>query len=596
MSPERLLAHYEQASDAPDAIGRLRRFILDLAVRGKLVPQDPKDEPASELLLRIAKEKADTGVGRATRGRIAAGRDRTGTFVFATPSGWEVSRLGDVASKITDGTHQTPVYVDSGVPFVSVKNFSGGQLSLSNTRFITPEDHRALYKRCDPKRGDILIGRIGTLGRAVLVDTDIEFSLFVSVGLIRFSHENVSPAFFRLLLNSPLVEGEFKRIKVGGATHTNKLNLGDLQTVALPIPPLAEQHRIVAKVDELMALCDRLEAARAERETTRDRLTESSLARLNAPEPENFKSHARFVLNTLAALTARPDQIKQLRQSILNLAVCGKLSPQDPRDAPASELLERIKKEVFAYKEVNGLVSTHHEPIAEDDLPFAVPSGWQWTRLDQLFKVITDGDHQPPPRADDGVAFLTIGNITTGQLDFSACRLVSETYFKALAPYRTPKKGDILYTVVGATYGRPAFVETDRDFCVQRHIAILKPAPSMNSHYLIRLLQSPLIYQQAMRSTTGTAQPTIALRPLRNFIAPLPPLAEQRRIAIKLDALMTLVDTLEAALIRDQEARQHLLEALIHELQERPIRTSKVIFPPIDIGECRADQPRTRVS
>jgi type I restriction enzyme S subunit len=124
-----------------------------------------------------------------------------------------------------------------------------------------PRREEVLYRRCDPRRGDILIGRIGTLGKAVLVDTDVEFSLFVSVGLIRFDHQSINPVFFRLLLNSPFVETEFDRIKIGGGTHTNKLNLGDLHTVAIALPPLAEQHRIVAKVDELMALCDRLEAA-----------------------------------------------------------------------------------------------------------------------------------------------------------------------------------------------------------------------------------------------------------------------------------------------------------------------------------------------
>ncbi len=237
VNAERLIAHFERIADAPDAIGRLRRFILDLAVRGKLVPQDPQDEPASELLKRIAAEKARIEGGRATGGRSSNGRGRAYALEFSLPAGWVISTLGDVAVKITDGTHQTPTYVGSGVPFVSVKDFSAGQLNLSNTRFITPDEHRALYKRCDPKRGDILIGRIGTLGHAVLVDTDVEFSLFVSVGLIRFSHKNISPEFFRLLLDSPLVEGEFDRIKIGGGTHTNKLNLGDLHTVAVLFHP-----------------------------------------------------------------------------------------------------------------------------------------------------------------------------------------------------------------------------------------------------------------------------------------------------------------------------------------------------------------------
>ena len=261
----------------PDQIKALRQTILNLAVRGKLVPQDPNDEPASELSKRIAAEKSRLTDVLSSRRRRSDGRERTEAFEFTLPRGWTLSTLGSVALKITDGAHQTPTYVGSGVPFVSVKDFSAGRLDLSNTRFITENEHSLLCKRCDPKRGDILIGRIGTLGRAVLVDTDDEFSLFVSVGLIRFSHENIAPRFLRTLLNSPLVEGEFDRIKIGGGTHTNKLNLGDLQTVALPIPPLAEQHRIVAKVDELMALCNQLKASLAIGDDTRCRLLDAML-------------------------------------------------------------------------------------------------------------------------------------------------------------------------------------------------------------------------------------------------------------------------------------------------------------------------------
>jgi type I restriction enzyme S subunit len=266
-----------------DQIKRLRQTVLNLAVRGKLVPQDASDEPASELLKRIAKEKARLVKAGEVKVRSISARERTEPLAFECPKGWSLTNLGNASLKITDGAHKTPTYVAKGVPFISVKNFSGGKLDLSNTRFIPEHEHRALYQRCDPRRGDILIGRIGTLGKAVLVDTDIEFSIFVSVGLIRFDHGSLNPSFFRLLLNSPFVEAEFDRIKIGGGTHTNKLNLGDLYTVAFPLPPLAEQHRIVAKVDALMALCDRLEATLTATATSRRRLLDALLAEALAP-------------------------------------------------------------------------------------------------------------------------------------------------------------------------------------------------------------------------------------------------------------------------------------------------------------------------
>lgn len=202
------------------------------------------------------------------------------------PTGWAMASLSEMTLKITDGAHKTPTYVDKGVKFVSVKDFSAGRLDLRNTRMIPRDEHEVLYKRCDPRRGDIVLGRIGTLGKAVIIDTDEEFSLFVSVGLIRFSHSFIDPRFLCSLLNSPVADAEFDRIKIGGGTHTNKLNLGDLQAVCLPLPPLAEQRRIVAKVDELMALCDRLETAITTGQEVSRRLLEYVLHRALSHDSE----------------------------------------------------------------------------------------------------------------------------------------------------------------------------------------------------------------------------------------------------------------------------------------------------------------------
>ena len=428
-----------------------------------------------------------------------------------------------------------------------------------------PASARAsLSTKSEFRKGDILYGKLRPYLNKVIVADQPGYSTTEIVAIRPYFPLCVE--FCAIALRRPDFVDYVTRL--GQGTKMPRLRTEDAMVAPFPLPPLAEQHRIVAKVDELMALCDQLETARAERETMRDRLAAASLARLNVPDPDTFQDDARFALHALPAITTRPDQIKQFRRTILNLAVRGKLVPQDPKDEPAAELLKQIAKEIAAYSKAKRVGQGQVDPIADDDLPFTAPNAWKWTRLCALFNVITDGDHQPPPRAEEGTAFLTIGNITTGKLDFSGCRLVPEAYFKALAPYRTPAKGDILYTVVGATYGRPAVVETDRDFCVQRHIAILKPVEAMSLRYLVTLLASPLIYDQATRSTTGTAQPTIALRPLRNFLVPLPPLAEQHRIVAKVDELMALCDRLEASLTTGDDTRRRLFDALLAEALE----------------------------
>ena len=293
----------------PDQIKQLRQTILNLAVRGKLVEQDPEDEPASELLKKIAAEKERlVKVGEIKVRKINA-REREVHLAYTVPEGWRLPSLGEVSLKITDGAHKTPTYVERGVPFVSVKDFSAGRLDLSNTRFIPDHEHNVLYQRCNPRRGDILIGRIGTLGKAVLVDTDVEFSLFVSVGLIQFDHRNLDPNYFRLMLNSPFVEEDFDRIKIGGGTHTNKLNLGDLHSISVPLPPLAEQHRIVAKLDELMALCDRLEASLATGDDTRCRLLDALLHEALSPSEEEIRQDISTIAQKL------PDEPPRITQS-----------------------------------------------------------------------------------------------------------------------------------------------------------------------------------------------------------------------------------------------------------------------------------------
>jgi type I restriction enzyme S subunit len=558
-SSARLLELYDRISDSEDAISRLRRFVLDLAVRGKLVEQDARDEPAAELLKRFAQEKARL----VKEGQIRKSKDfkRIEETPYLLPKSWVWVRLGEIGETQTGSTppKSHPEFYGSDVPFLrpgdlypTYVDYSGQGLSRAGA---------ATSGRLAPS-GSILMVCIGTIGKSQLIDRSSSFNQQINA-LTAFT--DLVPTF---LLRT--IQSDFFQAAAWGASAKTTiaiLNKGNWEQLPIPIPPLAEQHRIVDKVDELMALCDQLEQARAGREAVRDRLTTASLARLTAPETDadTFQSHAYFALQSLPTLTNRSDQIKTLRQTILNLAVRGKLVAQNAADEPAAELLRNLDQEIASYCEANRIRQTVGDPIGLDAEPEPVPSGWVWVRLCSLFKVITDGDHQAPPKADSGIAFLTIGNITTGELDFEGCRLVPESYYQSLAPYRTPTKGDILYTVVGATYGRPAIVEADRAFCVQRHIAILKPTLGMSLRYLAYLLSSPLVYDQATKGTTGTAQPTIALRPLRSFVVPLPPLAEQNRIVAKVDALMALCDQLEASLTATATTRSKLLNALLHE-------------------------------
>ena len=224
-------------------------------------------------------------------------------------------------------------------------------------------------------------GSKNLVGKAAFVPKDFDEAFGGFCGVIRLYAPQIQD-FVGVYLQSDLYR---ESISAGSrGIGINNLKKAILSNLVFPLPPLAEQHRIVAKVDELMALCDRLETERKEREATRDRLAAASLARLNVPDPDPavFQNHAAFTLNNLTPLTTRPDQIKALRQTILNLAVRGKLVEQDPNDESAAELLKRIAAER------NDLVSQkairREKPLAAidaDEPPFKVPSGWEWSRI-----------------------------------------------------------------------------------------------------------------------------------------------------------------------------------------------------------------------
>ena len=240
---------------------RLKKSILQEAVKGKLVPQDPSDEPAEALLERIRAEKQrlikEGKIKKDKHESVIFRRDNShyekrgseevcidDDIPFEIPDGWAWCRLGSILEKLTDGTHSTPKYTDSGVPFISVKDVSSGVLSFDSAKHISESEHRELYKRCDPKRGDILLTKVGTTGIPVIVDTDEEFSLFVSVAQLRFSHSLLDENYLLLLIQSPLVQQQCTE-HTRGVGNKNWV-MRDIANTLVAIPPLAEQKRIVA--------------------------------------------------------------------------------------------------------------------------------------------------------------------------------------------------------------------------------------------------------------------------------------------------------------------------------------------------------------
>ena len=251
---EPLIAEYDKLEQQAkkldgEIFDKLKKSILQYAIRGKLVPQDSSDEPASVLLSKIKAEKEKL----IKEGKIKKEKPLSpitdSEKPFDIPDSWQWVRLGELATKFTDGTHSTPKYVLAGVPFLSVKDMSRGFLDFSNTKFISEEEHEILYKRCNPEKGDLLITKVGTTGIPVIVDTDKQFSLFVSVALMKFSKRYLDVNFLKELINSPLVQQQAQE-NTRGVGNKNWV-LDDIRNTIVPLLPLNEQKRIVARIEQL---------------------------------------------------------------------------------------------------------------------------------------------------------------------------------------------------------------------------------------------------------------------------------------------------------------------------------------------------------
>ena len=251
----------------------LKKSILQEAVQGKLVPQDPNDEPASVLLERIRAEKqALIKAGKIKKDKnesIIFRRDNShyeklngiercidDEIQFDIPDNWCWCRLGSVVEKLTDGTHKTPKYQLSGVPFLSVKDISSGKISFDDCKYVSQAEHNELYNRCDPKFGDMLLTKVGTTGIPVLINTKIEFSLFVSVALVKFNHQYLYDKYFLYMLQSPLVQKQCAK-NTKGVGNKNWV-MRDIADTLLVIPPITEQYHIVERIEQLLNVTNRL--------------------------------------------------------------------------------------------------------------------------------------------------------------------------------------------------------------------------------------------------------------------------------------------------------------------------------------------------
>ena len=561
------MAVWEKVCDAPDAVGRLRQFVLDLAVRGKLVDQLESEGSIRPLLQQAARNRSEAATTRGKRQRDRSEPVRPEECFVVAPETWEWVRLHDVGwlSGGMTPSMARPEFWNGDVPWMSPKDIKSSEVSRSElqvTRRAIDETGLLLF----PSGSLLMVARSGILKRifpvsiaysSVSVNQDLKVLVPFLDGMGRF---------IQLLLQGCTEYILSNLVKTG--TTVQSLKFDEFQRQPFPLPPLAEQNRIVAKVDELMALCNRLEAARAEREATRDRLAAASLARLNTPDPETFPADARFALDTLPAVTTRPDQIKQLRSSILALAIQGRLVEQvitdDPPQAPrprsfaaSSDFDRRVYVE-----ELSSLV---------------LPATWISAPLALMSIHIVDCPHTTPKWTASGKICVRTNQLSRQGLDLSAPRFVSPDEYIQRVERLEPRGGDILYSREGGILGVACVIPQGVQICMGQRLMLIRPGQELIPTFLNLVLNSPLITSIAARRTTGGAAPRVNMSTVRAYPIPVPPLAEQARIVAKVADFMSICDRLEASIVAGAEARRGLLEATLRDALAPAMELSDVV-------------------
>ncbi|MGN0921118.1 MAG: restriction endonuclease subunit S [Cellvibrio sp.] len=548
-------------------IKKLRELILELAVRGKLVSQDPNDEPAIELLERIAIEKAKLVKSGAIKKEKPLPIVDENEVPFDLPNEWQFVRLQTICKYIQRG--KGPVYADNGrVRVVSQKCVQWSGFDIEQARYVNETSLSAYQEERYLQANDLLWNSTGTgtVGRVVAL-TEIEPKTLVADSHVTVIRPiEINSKFLCFFISAPgiqkRVEPGSENALVSGTTNQVELNTSSVMSVPVPIPPLAEQHRIVAKVDELMAFCDQLEQTQSDNIAAHAQLVEALLATLTDSRDHNeLQNNWQRIAAHFDTLFTTEHSIDQLKQTILQLAVMGKLVPQNPNDEPASELLKKIAAEKAQLIKEGKIKKEKPLPeITDEEKPFELPSGWRWSKLGLIGETNIGLTYKPSNVTENGVPVLRSSNIQNGKIDLTDLVRVSGLEIKESLVIQV---GDLL---ICARNGSKALVGKTAQIKELSEItsfgAFMAVFRSSLNNYIELFLNSP-IFRKNLDGVDTTTINQITQGNLIGTLIPIPPLAEQHRIVTKVDELMVLCDTLKTNLQSAQTTQLALADALV---------------------------------
>ena len=557
--------HFDTAFDTPDGIKKLRELILTLAMQGKLVPQDPNDQPASELLKEIAAEKArliKAGKLKPQKPLLPINPEE---IPYQLPANWQWVRFGDIAL-IERGGSPRPIKAyltddPNGLNWIKIGDTDQGGKYITSTNEKIRQEGLAKTRMVYP--GDFLLTNSMSFGRPYIT----KIAGCIHDGWLRISPpDSLEKDFLYHLLSSSFVRKMFE-LAAAGAVVLN-LNSEKVRELPIPLPTIAEQKRIVARIEQLMARCDELERLRAERDRMRlDTHAAAINQLLSASDGENFSSAWRFITSNFAELYSVKENVAELRKTILQLAVMGKLVPQNPNDQPASELLKEIAAEKARLIKAGKLKPQKPlPPIKPEEIPFKVPSGWQIARFGSVTTEIATGPFGSMIHKSDyiknGIPLINPSHMINGEIVHDADVTVKDEKALELNSYRL-HTGDIVMARRGEM-GRCAVVKANaNNWLCGTGSFVLRFINSINRQFIVQLLNSEKVRAYLGGNSVGTTMTNLNHGIVNNMVIFLPPLAEQKRIVARVDQLMALCDNLEQNITAAADSRTALLNALM---------------------------------
>ena len=435
---------------------------------------------------------------------------------FEVPKGWEWCRFSSLYLSLTDGTHSTPKYTLSGIPFISVKDMSSGVIDFSNTKYISKEEHQKLSDRCHPQKGDLLLSKVGTTGIPAMVTTDREFSLFVSVALIKLIQCDINREFLVFMIQSPLVQEQAKE-NTRGVGNKNWV-LSAVSKTLMVVPPLEEQGRIKNRLNLILSYVERYSSS------------QDKLDLLNA------------------------NIVTDLKKSILQEAIQGKLVPQIAEEGTAQELLEQIKAEkqklvkegILKKSALNDSVvfrgddNRYCEKIGksvqciDEEIPFEIPESWVWCKFQDIANSELGKTMNKASDKGSEVPYLCSINVYWDKVDLSNVKVAP--FSIAEKEKYLLQKGDLLICE-GGEVGRCAIWSNDKTMYYQNALHRVRFYGNISSKFIQNVIRSYKTMGIIDKNSKGMTIKHFTKTALNSLYIPLPPFQEQQRIVAQIEKL-----------------------------------------------------------